>query len=282
MQKSQDNLESLLKESDLQAFKKVKVYVQLLYLDENKHYQQMIIGAIQNGIRQQVDHVFYLYSLRLAKEAIETFQFDFIEQFEQQLLSDYERIALWRFDQPDRKNQLFSINPTKEQQIHSQSSLVLLLEEIKVWAIWFPKNKNGSSTKFYQLYEKLLDQGVQFPGFQYFKQDQVLQKANYNLMNKDQVIPKQQIDDIGQQEERDNLMKKIQELTYLNDRQKEIIDQQNQIIQNLTNKENKNEDKLMKFQQELQDCKEDLIKRTISYEKQLKDLMMEINQLRKN
>ncbi|KAM3130348.1 hypothetical protein pb186bvf_017551 [Paramecium bursaria] len=192
MQKTQENLELHLKNKDKEAFKVVREYIQMLVSDkQTQQYQNMIISAIQNGIRQQTNHIFFLHSLRLAKEAIEQFQPEFIQQFQLQLLADYERIALWRKDDPNRNNRLFSEAPNKEQSQYSSSSIILLLEEINVWAMWFPQDKYGQDTSYYLLFAKLLENGIKFPQFQYFKEDKVKSLTNPNYINPE--LRKQQL-----------------------------------------------------------------------------------------
>ncbi|CAK73995.1 unnamed protein product (macronuclear) [Paramecium tetraurelia] len=301
----QDNVCLLLKSestySQIQPYlDKIKEKDQQVIQQSRKFYEPICQAIISVFFEQEPIQCFQ--AARMAKEAIEKQNLDFLTVFQNVCLKSYEQLAedTLNVRLADKASQFF--NKSGSDMNFGKSFFHLILESIENWARLYPKKNDGiTPTLFYQTYQNLLNKGIKFPQANYFKEQQSI-KNNYNNQKleilkdlQQQIMAMKQLHEIeltDQQQQNNLKIFELQEqLQYFQNMQPILKGQ----IEELQKKEEKykkdfeyNQQKLKQLESELRNNKlngqqylnEQLEK--LNLESQIQELQKQIQELEKN
>ncbi|CAD8170943.1 unnamed protein product [Paramecium pentaurelia] len=254
-QNIKDNLCRFLKAEG--TYKEVKPYLEKIYQKDQQYYEP-ICQAIVSAFREQNPIQCFL-AARMAKEAIEKQNNDFLTVFQDICLQEYEQLAgdTLNIRLHDKANQFFK--RSNDASSYGISFFHLILESIHFWARQYQKKNDGfTPTKFYQTYQNLMNKGIQFPQANYFEAQPTINNNKNNIVNK--------LDIVNDLENQLKLMKEqheielsVREQTYaieLYNLQEENNNYKNfkQILDEQIQDYKRNEDKHKKVQQEFREA----------------------------
>ncbi|CAD8187767.1 unnamed protein product [Paramecium pentaurelia] len=119
----------------------------------------------------KTDPIMMLQAVRFSKDCMETFNDDFISQFQLEVLPYFESMAMFEYksEAHDRGQFYFSKEPDPYTAKLGNTLLHLVLECIWVWAKWFPMDPDCLKVSCYRItLEKLCILGVRFNKILYF------------------------------------------------------------------------------------------------------------------
>ncbi|CAD8085231.1 unnamed protein product [Paramecium sonneborni] len=170
-----------------QTYQHIKPFLEKISEKDRQYYKPICQSILT--IFDQKDPVQCFLAARMAKEAVERKNNEFLTIFQDDCIKKYEQLAEIIQNQKDSQNsnQFFQNN---ERSPFGISFFHLVLESIKNWAIQFPKKDDGiTPTKFYQAFHYLEEKGISFPSTFYFKtKEQSAAQASAPKQNEQNII----------------------------------------------------------------------------------------------
>ena len=134
----------------------------------SKTIETVLAGIKKTLSTQKSNPLAKLIAVKMAKDCMEIFNDNFVEQAQKSILPEMDKIALFEMENKDinKGSHLFTNQNDKDENLKKIgiSLYSLVLECIFVWSKWFPINPDTKSFSDYRLvYERLVIFNIQFP-----------------------------------------------------------------------------------------------------------------------
>ncbi|KAL4444818.1 hypothetical protein ABPG74_016026 [Tetrahymena malaccensis] len=170
----------------------IKPYKKLI-LEENIDFIKFVVECLHSILKYSEYHEpqIQFNSMRLLKQFIELFSEQFQYEVEKQLLDVLAEIVKQNLKTGQENGQLFFIKQScvqnKELRYLGQHYILLILECLQIWSIWF------KNSKYEQVYNDLKNYGIKFPqSYVYFSPTQ--SKMTLEQVQKEMQLAKQKYD----------------------------------------------------------------------------------------